>query len=95
MTNKEFMEENYVGFQPIYDMGLCNFVATIFPNAIETPEARCINNWETLFEYWEKDEQFYNHTQSDIIQIAEECEVEEDDVYLILNLPQVVKLERG
>lgn len=71
-------------------------VATdIYTAGMDDPSIKDITDWDSLFYDWENYGLLDTHTQSDIIKIAKEARVLQDDLDYILNLPQVSSLERG
>ena len=85
---KKKINENYDEF--------INLVAdNIFTAGVNDPTMSQVNDWDTLFEYWEDFGDLDFHTQSDIIGLAKQANVSQNDIEYILDLPQVSKLEKG
>ena len=85
---------NYVtdGSEPI-----ANFIRLLYPD-IKADNAYFIEKYEdldTFFEMWDELSNLSMHTQSDIIELAQESGVSQSDISYILDLPQVSKLEKG
>lgn len=89
--SKQLTEEDKQSF-----IKFVNLVAdNIFTAGVNDPTMEQVNSWDTLFEYWEDFGNLSLHTQSDIIELANEAGVSESDLNYILDLPQVSSLERG
>lgn len=86
-------------FEPTGERGFDEFVnkiaTNIFTAGVNDPTMAQVDGWDTLFEYWEDFGDLSMHTQSDIIELAQESGVSESDIDYILGLPQVTSLERG
>ena len=95
----KFMDKNYSGFKPEGEQSFVEFVNLvakgIFSAGVDDPTMAQVNDWDTLFEYWEDFGDLSMHTKSDIIELAQEAGVSQDDINYILDLPQVSNLERG
>ena len=95
----KFMDTNYPGFKPEGEQSFVEFVNlvadNIFASGVNDPTMAQVNDWDTLFEYWEDFGNLSLHTQSDIIELAKQAGVSQNDVGYILDLPQVSNLERG
>jgi hypothetical protein len=96
---KDFMNKNYPGFKPEGEQSFVEFVnlvaKNIFTAGVNDPTMAQVNDWDTLFEYWENFGDLSLYTQSDIIQLAKQANVSQDNIDYILDLPQVSSLERG
>ncbi len=79
--------------------GFVNFlnkiIKNIFTSGIKDPMVQDIDGWDVLFEYWNIFGDLQLHTQSDIIGLAKECGVSQEDINYIMDLPEVSDLERG
>ena len=95
----EFMDNNYPGFKPEGEQSFVEFVnlvaKNVFTDGVNDPTMSQVNDWDTLFEYWEDFGDLNMYTKSDIIELAGQAGVSENDLEYILDLPQVSKLERG
>jgi hypothetical protein len=96
---EEFMDKNYPGFKPEGEQSFVKFVnlvaKNIFSKGVDDPTMAQVNDWDTLFEYWNDFGDLSLHTKSDIIQMAEEVGVSQEDIDYILDLPQVFSMESG
>lgn len=70
-------------------------VNNIFTVGITDPMVKEINNWDTLFKYWDDFGNLSLHTKSDIIELSNQVDLSEDTIEYILGLPQISALERG
>ena len=95
----KFMNANYPGFKPEGEQSFVEFVnlvaKNIFTGGVNDPTMSQVNDWDTLFEYWEDFGDLGLYTQSDIIELANEAGVSKSDLNYILDLPQVSQLEQG
>jgi hypothetical protein len=95
-TNSRMIKES---FTPTGDKGFDNFAKEvaeiIWSTGLEDPFAAEFTDWDSIFETWEEQGDLDQYTQSDIVSMAEEAGVSQDDIDYILDLPQVSKLESG
>jgi hypothetical protein len=76
---------------------LTDFLRMIYPD-IKQPNVyfiRDVEDWDTLFEYWNKYSNLSLHTKSDILELCEKANVPQSDINYIMDLPEVSNLERG
>jgi len=95
-TNSRMIKES---FTPTGDKGFDNFAKEVaemvWSAGVEDPFAAELTDWDSIFETWEDQGDLDQYTQSDIVSMAEEAGVSQDDIDYILDLPQVSKLESG
>lgn len=70
-------------------------VQNIFSAGMKDPMVQEINSWDVLFEFWNEYGNLMLHTQTDIVELADKVKLTANEVYYILNLPQVKGLEQG
>jgi hypothetical protein len=72
-------------------------IKNIFKSGLNDPMIEDIgeNDWDTLFKFWYEFGNLELHTQQDIIDLANQVNVSEEDINYILDLPQVSALEKG
>ena len=79
------------------DKSITNFIRLLYPD-IKVNGVYFVGNYEdldTFFEMWDENSNLSMHTQSDIIELAQEAGMSQSDISYILDLPQVSRLEQG
>tara|TARA_B110000046_G_scaffold1331_1_gene1474 strand:- start:135 stop:440 length:306 start_codon:yes stop_codon:yes gene_type:complete len=90
--SESITENNNEGLRAFIDI----IASQLSPEGMDDQEVINIDSWDELFQMWSTNElDFYNHTQSDILDLASEVGLSDNEIGYIMDLPEVDDLERG